>query len=109
MCAPSNRTMNNRGRARGTAIGPNACASACIPVCGVSPGGAQARGESLRTAKYVLRKKRKKKIPRAGRGSQDLVLAQDGLERARVEGRVGGDLVDDVGQVREEVALVAVG
>lgn len=37
------------------------------------------------------------------------MLLQDGLEGGRVEGCVGGDLVDDVSQVGEEVALVAVG
>lgn len=42
-------------------------------------------------------------------GSEDVVVAQNGLQSAGVERRVGGDVVDDVGQVCEEVALVAVG
>jgi hypothetical protein len=36
------------------------------------------------------------------------VLPQDGLEGAGVRGGVGGEVVDDVGQVGEEVALVLV-
>ena len=41
--------------------------------------------------------------------SQDIVLPEDGLQGAGVELGVLRDLVDDVGQVCEEVALVLVG